>query len=127
MNRKEVLEAAIECVTKTRQDQHGNPENTFAMIADLWEMYLTHRYDIDLSIEPPDVCVMMTLFKVARFGVGQHSDDNAIDGAGYFALANELRSEAEKRPSQSTRNELKHGIEWVDDKIRHGGVMDCGK
>jgi hypothetical protein len=23
MNRREVLEAAIECVTKTRQDQHG--------------------------------------------------------------------------------------------------------
>lgn len=101
MNRKEVLEAAIECVTKTRQDQHGNPENTFAMIADLWEMYLAHKYNIDFSLEPYDVCMMMTLFKVARFGIGQHSDDNAIDGAGYFALANELRSCNENRRSES--------------------------
>jgi hypothetical protein len=91
MNRREVLESAIECVTKTRQDQHGNPENTFSIIADLWETYLCHKYSIDLTIRPEDVCAMMVLFKVGRFAIGSKNDDNAVDGAGYFALANELK------------------------------------
>lgn len=98
MNRREVLEAAIKCVCQDRQDQHGNPENTFAMIADMWEMYLAHKYQIDFSLDPEDVCVMMVLFKAARFAIGKPNIDNAIDGAGYFALAGELQK---KRPSQS--------------------------
>ncbi len=91
MNRREVLEAAIQCCCHDRQDQHGNPEDTFTMISDLWEMYLSHKYDLDFCLRAEDVCVMMALFKVARFAKGKHSDDNAVDGAAYFALANEVR------------------------------------
>lgn len=105
MNRREVLESAIKCVCHDRQGQHGNPENTFAMIADLWEMYICHKYNVDFSLAPEDVCVMMSLFKAARFALGKHSDDHSVDGAGYFALANELRAESENRRSQSTYNE----------------------
>jgi hypothetical protein len=97
------------------------------MIADLWEMYLCHRYGIDLTIAPQDVCVMMTLFKVARFGVGSHSDDNAIDGAGYFALANELRSEAEKRHSQSLSEAFNFDMPAFGIKKSDECNTDCGK
>ena len=111
MNRREVLEAPIQCCCHDREDQHGNPEDTFSCIADLWEMYLCHKYGIDLCLQPEDVGVMMTLFKIARFAKGKHSDDNAIDGAAYFALANELKN----RRTQSTRNESKH--DWLGESI----------
>ena len=101
MNRREVLEAAIKCVCQDRQDQHGNPENTFAMIADMWEIYLSHKYNIDLCVAPDDVCVMMALFKASRYAMGSYSADNAVDGAGYFALADEIRSAEMNRHSQS--------------------------
>lgn len=111
MNRREVLEAAIQCCCHDREDQHGNPEDTFACISDLWEMYLCHKYGIDLCLQPEDVGVMMTLFKVARFGMGKHSDDNAVDGAAYLALANELRN----RHPQSSCNKLKDN--WLGESI----------
>lgn len=121
MNRREVLEAAIKCVCQDRQDQHGNPESTFTMIADMWEMYLAHKYKVDFSLAPEDVCIMMSLFKAARFALGKHSDDNAVDGAGYFALANEIRNETENRRSQSLYNERSQHSEckWLpyDEKL----------
>lgn len=93
MNRKETLDAAIKCVCQDRQDQHGAPENTFALIADLWEMYLVHKYkllDQALFIKPEDVAWMMVLFKTARAAANKKNADNAIDAAGYAALAEEL-------------------------------------
>ena len=127
MNRREVLEAAIKCVCNDRQDQHGNPENTFSMIADLWEMYLCHKYETDITLSPDDVCVMMVLFKVARFGVGKHNNDNAIDGAGYFSLANELRSETENRRSQSLSEAFNFEMPSLCIRKEPAFDSDCGK
>lgn len=102
MNRREVLEAAIKCVCQDRQDQHGKPEDTFAMIADMWEIYLSHKYQIDLSLHPSDVAWMMVLFKCARSAQNPDTEDSYVDAAGYSSLAAELN---EKRPSESLYNE----------------------
>lgn len=91
MNRKAILEAAMQCVCHDRQDQHGAPENTFAVIADLWEMFLAHRCGLEGNLTPADVAVMMTLFKAARYVSNPSNPDNYIDGAGYMALAGEMR------------------------------------
>lgn len=94
MNRKQILDAAIECVTKTRQDQHGNPENTFSAIADLWDTFLFHRFQTEgIALTPADVSWMMVLFKVARSIGNPKTMDSYVDAAGYSALAGELGGE----------------------------------
>ena len=40
MTRAEVLDAAKACVCQNREQEYGSPENNFAMIADLWSVYL---------------------------------------------------------------------------------------
>lgn len=111
MNRREVLESAIKCVCHDRQDQHGNPEDTFAMIADMWEMYLCHKYGIDVSISPSDVAWMMTLLKVARSAKGIVKDDDFVDACGYSALAGELSG---NRIPQSPYTPRKYDDEYND-------------
>ena len=103
MNRAEVLSMATECITKTRQDQHGNPENTFADIAALWSSYL------DAQISPAQVAWMMVLFKVARAKNNPLHVDNAVDAAGYAALAVELAT-ASLDVEASTLDDLE---KWV--------------
>lgn len=102
MNRREVLEAAIKCVCHDRQDQHGKPEDTFSMIADLWEIYLGHKNNIDVIITSADVAWMMVLFKCARSAQNPSNEDSYVDAAGYSSLAGEL---APNRPSETLYNE----------------------
>ena len=89
MKRREILDAAIQCVCRDRQDQHGKPENVFQTIAGFWNSYLDkHGHVSDLSAY--DVAWMMVLLKVARASANPKNLDNAIDAAGYAALAAEL-------------------------------------
>lgn len=90
MNRRQILEQAIQCVCHDRQDQHGNPENTFAVIASLWNAYIEAKEGM---LEEKDVAQMMVLFKIARSVCGSVKDDDYIDAAGYSALAAELAME----------------------------------
>lgn len=82
--RVKVLEDALQCVTRDRQATHGRPENNFVNIANLWNAYL------HTELTPYDVAIMMVLLKVARFKGNPTYIDNAVDMAGYAALAVEL-------------------------------------
>jgi Domain of unknown function (DUF6378) len=84
MNRTEVLKAAEHVITKDRQDQYGNAEDSFATIAGLWSNYLGTR------LSEFDVSMMMTLLKVARAKSNPNHTDNLVDIAGYAALAAEM-------------------------------------
>lgn len=79
-----LLDRAKEIVTNDRQDTHGQPEDSFRRIADLWSGYLT------VGIQEEDVAVMMALVKVARIMENPRHADNWIDGAGYFACGGEV-------------------------------------
>ncbi len=116
MKRREILEKAIQCCCHDRQDQHGKPENTFAMIADLWEMYLCHKYQTDITIRSVDVAQMMVLLKVARSALGNLKDDDFVDAAGYSALAAEL---SEIQPSESNAKAIIRAAEY------RGMDIDC--
>ena len=83
MNRAEVLDTAMNYVTEDRAADHGNLEDNFRTIADLWSVYL------NADIRPHDVGVMMTLLKVARIRGNPNHADNFVDGAGYMACAAE--------------------------------------
>lgn len=84
MDKTEILRTANEYITRDRQSTHGKAENNFANIARLWSAYLDH------TITPQDVAILMTLLKVARYKHNPSYVDNAIDMAGYAALAGEL-------------------------------------
>ena len=83
MNRAEILEAARVCVCGEREQDYGSPEDSFALIASLWTVYL------NTPITPKDVAMMMALLKVARIKRGDKAD-SFVDLAGYAACAGEI-------------------------------------
>ena len=95
MKRDEILEAARGCVCGEREQDYGSPENSFGLIARLWEDYLQSHCVWSngcVDINSKDVAVMMILLKVARVAGGSKSDDNWIDIAGYAACGGEIMS-----------------------------------
>lgn len=94
-----ILHAVEEIICKDRNVQHGEPENVFSDIADLWGVYL------DKPIAPEDVAALMVLFKIARFKANPKHPDNYLDAVGYAAIMGELASRgAEKTPAQQARD-----------------------
>lgn len=93
MNRSEILDTAKRCVCGDRDEQYGSPENSFRMIAELWEPYIREKCvseGADVSIMPEDVAAMMVLFKMARVATGSYSADSWVDAAGYAACGGEI-------------------------------------
>jgi hypothetical protein len=88
MNRKEILDASAECITRDRAATHGEAEDNFAQIAAAWTWWLNER--LSAPIDAYDVAQMMTLFKLARAKSNAQHLDNFVDGCGYLAIAAEL-------------------------------------
>ena len=84
MKRKEVLKQAEICVCGKRQQDYGNPEDNFSLIANLWSAYSGQKYTA------VDVAMMMALLKMARIKTGTGTDDSFVDLAGYAACAGEI-------------------------------------
>lgn len=84
MQRREILECAIDAVTGQRAQDHGELENSFFMIAKLWSVYWGETF------KPKDVACMMALLKIARTATGHDKWDSYVDACGYMACAGEL-------------------------------------
>lgn len=100
MKRKKILSAAAKATSKDRESVYGPPEINFLNIAGYWENYLSSLgvpIPADGLLEPEDVAWMLTLVKVARAVGPTYSPDNAIDAAGYAALAGELGATNDQR------------------------------
>lgn len=91
MIRAEFLEKAKEIVCTDRNGQYGEPEDNFAVIAELWGTYLSCRtvpFGAKVELEATDVGMMMSLFKIARFATADSAKaDTFIDLIGYAACA----------------------------------------
>ena len=87
MKRTEILDTAKRCVCGDREQDYGNPENSFNTIAALWNAYLGRGY-----IEPKDVAAMLALLKIARIASGHAKEDNWVDLAGYAACGGEIET-----------------------------------
>lgn len=75
--------AALEIVTHDRNEQYGEPEDSFAAIAELWQGYLRAKGNIQL--DAVDVARMLQLFKMARRMTSPvPKQDSIIDGIGYL-------------------------------------------
>jgi hypothetical protein len=94
--RGECLLQAHKTINKDRQDQYGNAEDNFGMIAQLWSVYLDGKYpDVFPALLGSDVAMMMALLKVARIATGKYNDDNYVDLCGYAALADGMDADVE--------------------------------
>jgi hypothetical protein len=91
VRRAEVLDKAKQCVCSERNEQYGEPEDNFAVIASLWETYIKARCvgeGVQVDITARDVAIMMVLFKVGRAATSiDANDDTLVDIAGYAACA----------------------------------------
>ncbi len=79
--RRQVLEAAMEAVTKDRNLDYGNPENNFQTIAEFWNVYTLNACQFTAT----DVAVMMDLVKTSRIMTSPRKMDHWVDKAGYSA------------------------------------------
>lgn len=77
--RADILDTAKGYVLKDRNATHGDPEDNFGRIAELWTAYKR------VPFNATDVAVMMALMKVARIAQSPDHRDSWIDLAGYAA------------------------------------------
>lgn len=94
MVREEILNEAKKCVCTDRNQQYGEPEDNFAVIAQFWEQYVRAKcvgHGVDVDFDAEDVANMMVLFKVGRAATAnEQKADTYIDIAGYAACAGEI-------------------------------------
>lgn len=96
MIRGEVLDLAMRTINGERQDQYGNPEDNFAIIAEFWNVYDKARNGAKDG--PHDAAMKQALLKIARIATGSGKDDNYVDLCGYAALAHDIyKREREQR------------------------------
>ena len=92
--REYCLAAAKKCVCQDRNNQYGEPEDSFKMIADFWSNYLGY------PINTVDVAMMMALLKIARVAASKNrlgTADSYIDLAGYAACGAEAAKKLKTR------------------------------
>lgn len=100
-NLGDCLDEAKQCITGERQDSYGNPEDSFALIAQYWSSYISQilneigAYDnnddlIVISLDTTDTAHMMMLMKIARCSGQLSKRDNYIDIAGYASIAADI-------------------------------------
>jgi len=77
--REKIIQEAAQCVLRDRNATHGEPENNFRDIADLWTAYL--GYEINAT----QVSCMMALMKIARLKHNSAHRDSWVDLVGYAA------------------------------------------
>lgn len=85
--RAEFLETVRNFVCKDRNVTHGDAEDNFRVISQLWNVYL-HNSKCEPSspdLNSTDVAIMMCLFKVARLMANPKNMENWHDLAGYAA------------------------------------------
>lgn len=88
--RGSLLLKALGTINGERQDSYGNPEDSFSLIAEYWKTYLSRKKINELNGH--DVCLMMTLFKIAREQY-QKKKDNIVDAVGYLGIAGDMHEE----------------------------------
>ena len=81
------LDEAKATICGERQDVYGSPEDSFAVIAQYWEVYLQEYKVCSDPLSAKDIAHMMVLFKMARIQGQKPSRDSYVDICGYAAIA----------------------------------------
>lgn len=89
--RGRILLKAMDIINGERQDEYGNPEDSFRLIGEYWTIYLEATgLDMGQTISPKEVAEMMMLFKIARMSGQKPKLDNYLDLVGYAGLAADM-------------------------------------
>lgn len=94
--RKEILQAAERCVCGDREQDYGGPEDSFALIARLWEPIIKARCvgpGADVCVDAVTVALCMAELKIARAATNETHMDSWVDLAGYAACGGELAAQ----------------------------------
>lgn len=87
-----ILDSAKNVINGSRQDQYGNPEDSFDVIAKYWNVYLSNNKNRELT--GYDVAILLSLMKMGRITTGaqanSYKQDSYIDLCGYIALASDM-------------------------------------
>lgn len=97
--RREILQAAERCVCGERDQDYGGPEDSFALIARLWEPIIKARCvgpGADVCVDAVTVALCMAELKIARAATNETHMDSWVDLAGYAACGGEIARGREK-------------------------------
>ena len=110
-NREAILSEVKKIICNDRNEQYGEPEDTFELIADYWSAYINHNCLPPDSVEDmnvigaDDVAIMMVLFKLARIESSyRESRDSYIDAIGYMTCAADIAHPASEKEKTNADN-----------------------
>jgi len=89
VNRKDILENAIQHTCGDRDVEYGSPKENMEHTAELWTTYL------GFGVTGADVAMMMALLKISRTKEGKVKADTYEDAAAYIAIAYEVNDGSE--------------------------------
>ena len=93
-NRETILSEVKKIICNDRNEQYGEPEDSFKNIAEYWYTYLEHNClvpDIGFHITARDVAIMMVLFKFGRMETSYFASyDSFLDAIGYMTCATDI-------------------------------------
>ena len=116
--RERCLNEARKIVCSDRNEQYGEPENNFDVIADYWAVYLNGKYKIGVQLDSGDVAHMMTLFKMGRITTAKtYKEDNYIDLAGYAACAMECATNKAKTLREINRKIIGESVDISPENV----------
>ena len=91
--RAQFLKEVEKLVCADRNVTHGDAEDNFRVIAQLWNVYIHNSKGEELNNK--DVAIMMCLFKVSRLMSNVNNIDNWLDLAGYAACGGGIVKKAQ--------------------------------
>jgi len=94
-NRRGLLDTVASFVCVDRNNSYGEPEDSFACIAELINAYLKPKYK-DINLSASDVAVLLTLLKVGRLAYNNKHMDSWLDTAGYAVCGADIASKTRK-------------------------------
>lgn len=116
--RERCLDEAKRIVCTDRNEQYGEPENNFDVIADYWAAYLNSKYKVGVPLDSGDVAHMMVLFKMGRITTAKtYKEDNYIDLAGYAACAMECATNKAKTLREINRKIIGESVDILPENV----------
>ncbi len=92
MKATDTLARARELVGGDRAETYGDMALLHGKIAILWDAWLKVKRDPDAPLTAEDAAHMMGDVKKARTQCGRGTPDNYTDGAAFFAIAGQVKS-----------------------------------
>lgn len=124
MKRGDILDAVKKTICHDRPDRHGEPENSFPLIAKDWAAYLQRRglMPEGVSLRPFQVAEMLAVFKGVRDFMNPANGDNKHDQIGYLALAAEMQAAEPKDEGKVFVGEISMNDPSYVEKVAGEGI-----